>query len=65
MNFPRAIVCDVIDSDLIDSLSTPPSDEDRARLSPLGWSDGSLSTAPLRPDLLLPVPEPAALFVGL
>lgn len=39
--------------------------KERARFSFLGRSDGPLSTASLRPDLLLPVPKPAAIFVGL
>lgn len=47
------------------SVSFTVSVKERARFSFLGRSDGPLSTASLRPDLLLPVPKPAAIFVGL
>lgn len=36
-----------------------------ARFSFLSWSDGPLSTAPLCPDLFLPVTEPTAITAGL
>lgn len=42
----------------------PVSVKERARVSFLCWSDGSLPTASVRPDFLLPVPEPTALSVG-
>lgn len=42
-----------------------PSGEERAGFSLLSWSDGSLSAAALRSDVLLPVPQPSALTAGL